>query len=105
MRAIAGFSIGIVAAAGVWIAIVGYRGTVVNEDPARRVLRWDDLWWRGGLVLTALIAGWAISGWPAAGAIAAGCAGIAPMLSGTRRRRRESDARSEAIASWAEMLR
>ena len=46
-----------------------------------------------------------MTGWPAAGVLAGGAAAVAPLLSGTRRRRDELNAKSEALASWAEMLR
>ena len=105
MRALAGFTVAVIAAVGVWMAIVGFRGVAVKEPRSSRSLRCDDLWWRGVIVLFAFVAGWLLTGWPAAGGVAAGCATVVPLLSGTRRTRQRIEARSDAVASWAEMLR
>ena len=105
MRALTGFTVGIIAAAGVWVAIAGFRGVAVKETRAERSFRWEDVWWRAVIVLVAFVAGWVLTGWPAAGGIAAGCATVMPLLSGTRRNRQRIEARSDAVASWAEMLR
>ncbi|MGD9702821.1 MAG: type II secretion system F family protein [Ilumatobacteraceae bacterium] len=104
MRTLAGAVAGLLFAAGLWIAIAGFRG-VTQRSTVRRPISWDQLWWRGGLVVVAAAAGWALTGWPAAGVLAGGAAAVAPLLSGTRRRRDELNAKSEALASWAEMLR
>ena len=104
MRTLAGAVTGLLFAVGLWIAIAGFRG-VTQRSTVRRPISWDQLWWRGGLVLAAAAAGWALTGWPAAGVLAGGAAAVAPLLSGTRRRRDELNAKSEALASWAEMLR
>lgn len=104
MRTLAGAVTGLLFAAGVWIAIAGFRG-VTQRSTVCRPISWDQLWWRGGLVVAAAAAGWALTGWPAAGVLAGGAAAVAPLLSGTRRRRDELNAKSEALASWAEMLR
>jgi len=104
MRTLAGAVTGLLFAVGLWIAIAGFRG-VTQRSTVRRPISWDQLWWRGGLVVAAAAAGWALTGWPAAGVLAGGAAAVAPLLSGTRRRRDELNAKSEALASWAEMLR
>jgi Flp pilus assembly protein TadB len=52
-----------------------------------------------------MVGGWAGTGWPAIGVLGACVAAIAPMLMGTKRRRDDLQARSEALAAWAEMLR
>ena len=57
------------------------------------------------LVAASFLAGWGLTGWPAAGAIVGASAGVVPMLVGLGERRRELNARTEALASWAEMLR
>ena len=62
MRALAGFTVAVVAAVGVWIAITGLRGVAVRESPVARRLRWDDLWWRAVIVVVALVAGWVLTG-------------------------------------------
>ena len=105
MRALAGFTVAVIAAVGVWIAITGIRGVALREPRVARTLRWEDLWWRAVIVLVAFVAGWVLTGWPAAGGVAAGCATVMPLLSGTRRNRQRIEARSDAVASWAEMLR
>ncbi|HQZ33345.1 MAG TPA: hypothetical protein PK020_02915 [Ilumatobacteraceae bacterium] len=105
MRALTGFTVGIIAAAGVWVAIAGFRGVAVKETRVERSFRWEDVWWRAVIVLVAFVAGWVLTGWPAAGGIAAGCATVMPLLSGTRRNRQRIEARSDAVASWAEMVR
>ncbi len=104
MRTLAGAVTGLLFAGGWWIAIAGLRG-VTQRSAVRRQISWDQLLWRGGLVVAAAAAGWALTGWPAAGVLAGGAAAVAPLLSGTRRRRDELNAKSEALASWAEMLR
>ena len=104
MRTLAGAIAGLLLAVGVWIVIAGLRG-VAERGPSRRPISWDQLWWRGGLIVAAVATAWALTGWPAAGVLGGGAAAVAPLLSGTRRRREELNARSEALASWAEMLR
>ncbi len=104
MRALAGAIVGLLAAGGLWLAIVGWAG--VPEYPRRRAsIRWDDVWWRASLVVGSFAIAVLITGWPAAGVLAAATALVAPMLLGVRRRRDEAMARSDGIAAWAEMLR
>lgn len=103
MRALTGAIVGLLAATGVWVAIVGWRGVTVR--PQRQPLTVsDDIWWRAGLVAAGFLAGWALTGWPAAGAIVGASAGVVPMLFGIGRRRKELNDRTEALASWAEFL-
>jgi Flp pilus assembly protein TadB len=104
MRALAGAIVGLLAAGGVWLAIVGWTGVPESARP-RASIRWDDVWWRAVLVVGSFALAVLITGWPAAGVLAAATALVAPMLLGVRRRRDEAMARSEAIAAWAEMLR
>ncbi len=104
MRTAAGALVGLVAATGVWVAVAGWRGVTITD---RRLpdVRWEVVGWRAGAVAAAAVAGWWLTGWPAAGVIAGAAAGVAPMLAGVSRHRDELTARSEALASWAEMLR
>lgn len=97
----------LVAAAGVWIAILGATGvpTRTTTTTTRPAFRWERLWTRGGLAVAAAVVGWWATGWPAVGALGAAAAGIVPMLAGVRKARDEVSARSEALAAWAEMLR
>ena len=53
----------------------------------------------------AWVATWAVTGWPMAGVVAAGIVVTVPMLLGARRSREVALAKTEALASWAEMLR
>jgi len=104
MRTLAGAIVGLLAATGVWVAVAGWRGVAVV--PGRRGLTIsDDLWWRACIVAAAAIAAWSVTGWPAAGAIVGAAAGVIPQLFGIGRRRKELNQRTEALASWAEMLR
>jgi tight adherence protein B len=104
MRTLAGSIVGILAATGIWIAVAGWRGVAVV--PRRRGMTVSyDLWWRACIVAAAAIAAWSVTGWPAAGAIVGAAAGVIPQLFGIGRRRKELNQRTEALASWAEMLR
>lgn len=104
MRTLAGAIVGLLAGIGIWIAVAGATGVTVRERASRQV-NWPRVWLRGGLVAAAAVVIWTVTGWPAAGALAGAAAGVAPMLMGTRRQREALKARSEALASWAEMLR
>jgi Flp pilus assembly protein TadB len=101
---LAGGIVGLLAGIGIWLIIAGASGVTVKEC-TRPPLDWNTLWWRITLIVAAAAVAWALTGWPAAGVLAGGAAGVAPSLAGTRRRREELKARSEALASWAEMLR
>ena len=104
MRTLAGALVGMLAAVGVWIAIAGVVGVAIPDKP-RRTLNTDGLWWRAALVLAAFAVGFAITGWPAAGVLAGTCAWVAPMLIGVSTGRDRLTRRSDAVASWTEMLR
>ena len=104
MTALAGAIVGVIAAVGVWIAVLGATGVSVTEHP-RRTVDWPTVGWRAALVVFAGAVVWVITGWPAAGGLAGAATAIAPMLIGSRRRRRELEERTEGLASWAEMLR
>ena len=71
----------------------------------RRTLDLDGIWWRAALSLGAFAIGSLVTGWPAAGVLAGACAWVAPMLVGVRAGRDRLTRRSEAVASWTEMLR
>lgn len=104
MRTLAGAVVGILAASGAWIAVAGIRGVAIPERP-RRTIDTDGLWWRAALVAAAFVVVFAITGWSAAGVLAGACAWVAPMLVGARARRDRLTRRSDAVASWTEMLR
>ena len=59
MRTLAGAVTGLLFAVGLWIAIAGFRG-ITQRSTARRSISWDQLWWRGGLVLAAAAVGFLV---------------------------------------------
>jgi tight adherence protein B len=105
VRPLAGALLGATLAGGVWLVVAGVVGAPPRNRLARVAVRWDDLWWRAGLIAGAFIVGWAVTGWPAAGVLAGAVAGVVPLLLGARRRREQVLARGEAVAVWAEMMR
>jgi hypothetical protein len=105
VTALVGALVGVMVAGGVWLAVAGVAGVADSQRARRPPIEWSQLWWRAALVLAGVVVGWAVTGWPAAGVLAGAAAAVAPMLAGTRRRRQEQTARSDALAVWAEMLR
>lgn len=104
MRPLAGAVVGVLAAAGVWLAVAGLHGVAVSDRP-RRTISTDGVWWRAALVVGAFVVAVLVTGWPAAGVLAAACAFVAPMLVGVRGQRERVTRRGDAVASWTEMLR
>jgi tight adherence protein B len=104
MRALAGAVVGLLAGGGAWLAIVGWKGVAVDDQRTPRI-RFDELWWRLGLVVVSFLVVALVTGWPAAGALAAAAAWVIPSLVGVGRQRDAAMAQSEAIAAWTEMLR
>jgi tight adherence protein B len=94
----AGVGIGVLVVAAAW------RGDMSRLQP-RRATGVDRLWLRSALATAGLLTGALLTGWVAlAGALA--LAGWAmPSLVGLRSRRRRLMERTEAVATWAEMLR
>src|SRR4051812_955982 len=106
MRAVTGAVVGLLAATGVWVAVVGWTGVGVRDRPLRSVqLDWRQLGLRFGLMVPAFAIGWAATTWWAAGVAAAGLAYKVPLLISARDARAKELAKTEALASWAEMLR
>jgi Flp pilus assembly protein TadB len=105
MRPLAGALVGAIAAGGVSLIVVGIVGVPERQGRTGASLKWDDLWWRAALVVAAVVAGWVVTGWPAAGAVAGAAAAVIPLLVDGRRQRELVLARSESVATWAEMLR
>lgn len=99
-----GAIVGLLAGIGVWLMIAGLRGVTIDER-SRKPVDWNWLAVRAAVIVPAVVAGWVVTGWPAVGVLAGAAAGIAPKMIGLRRKRDEAAARSEALASWAEMLR
>jgi tight adherence protein B len=104
MRTLVGAIVGVLAAVGVWVVVAGIRGVAISDRP-RRTFDLDGVWWRAALALGAFAIAFAVTGWPAAGVLAGACAWVAPMLVGVRAGRDRLTRRSEAVASWTEMLR
>jgi uncharacterized integral membrane protein len=101
---LAGAIVGLLAGVGLLLVVAGFRR---HEAPAARraTIAWRAHWWRGVVILTAVVVGWWVRGWPAAGAMAGIVAWVAPLLVDARRRRETLMARAEALAAWTEMLR
>lgn len=101
-----GAVIALIAAGGVWLIVAGWVGAPVRENP--RTLPDIDLarlGWSSVMALVVFAVVWAATGWPAAGATFAAVSVMAPMFLDTHRARLKAVARTEALASWAEMLR
>ncbi|MFV0526585.1 MAG: pilus assembly protein TadB [Acidimicrobiales bacterium] len=105
MTALLGAAVGVVAALGVLLVAVG-SGLVPVPDP------FPTRWSPGrnqrvvaGLGLVGAMVGWAATGWPAVAVAVAGTAVVVPELVAADRARSRALARTEALASWAEMLR
>ena len=75
MAAALGAVLGMLAAAGVWVAIVGWTGVTVRDRPGRPLtLDWRQVGWRAGIVVVAFLRGgarrggrrrgWRPVGWP-----------------------------------------
>lgn len=92
-----------VGALGVVLIVHGLR-PIHEPQPARR-MEWRPLRARAGLAVVLGSLGWVATGWPAVGAMTATVGAIAPSLLDARRARIESQARTDALAGWAEMLR
>jgi tight adherence protein B len=101
---LSGALVGLLAAVGVWVAVAGVFGVAVRER-----LSWQVNWSRVGPIAggaaVAWVVAWAATGWPMAGLVAAGVVVTVPMLLEARRSREAALAKTEALASWAEMLR
>lgn len=102
---LSGALVGVIAAAGILVAIRGWVG--VPDRPAPRVPDLD-LTLVAKRVGPALLAGalvaW-LSGWPAAGLAVAAITLMVPLFFDAARRRRELVERADALAAWADMLR
>ena len=105
MSAVFGAMVGLLAGVGVWLAVAGLVPRPVIERPAGRPIAWRPLIRRVAAVLASFVAIWLFTGWPAAGLLAAAAVSVIPLLVAARAQRAEANDRSEALASWAEMLR
>jgi Flp pilus assembly protein TadB len=94
---------GVLFAAGVWLIVDGLRGRPPRSSVSRRPPSFDRgrLWRAGGLAAVGLV----VTRWPAAAVGLGGLGWFWTELFGNRRAREEAVARTEAIATWTEMLR
>lgn len=104
MMAVFGAMAGLLAGLGTWLVIAGLRRTPVSPSP-RPTVDLARLARRGGAAFLAFVVVTAMTGWPAAGLLAGATVWVIPLLRTTARERQEVNERSEALASWAEMLR
>ncbi len=90
---------------GLFIAVAGWQGLLDRPRRPRRSYPVDQLTLRVALAVVGLaVAGW-WTRWPALMISCAALGWLAPSLLGLGGKRRRQLARSEAVASWAEMLR
>jgi len=104
MNGMVGAAVGMLVAVGIGLIVAGLRGVAMQPTTKPRV-EWRPVAVVGGGAALAAVIAWVLTGWPAVGALAAATALIVPKLIGTNKRRDAVTARSEALASWAEMLR
>jgi Flp pilus assembly protein TadB len=98
--------LGLGAGAGLWLLVVGWRGTIRPRSRPRPVVRLSRRVLLRGVaaVGVAAVAG-AATGWPAAAVLAVAGGWFLPRLLGPDRAHADRVARLEAVATWAEMLR
>ncbi len=100
----AGIGIGVFIAVAGWFGLLDRPRRERRDRPVRRSSI-DRLALRAALAVVGLaLAGW-WTRWPAAMAACALVGWLGPSFAGLRARRRRQLARSEAVATWAEMLR
>lgn len=103
MIALVGAIVAAIATTGVAIAVAGLRG-VVSSDRTR-IVDVTGAVRRFGFAAVSMAVVTLATGWPMAGAAAAGIAMLVPLLVSTRSSRQHDLERSDALASWVEMLR
>jgi tight adherence protein B len=104
MMPLVGALVGMLAAGGVLVAVVGWRGVTIREH-ATGTKFGPDVGRRAGLIVAGFVLGWLVTGWPAIGAMVGIVAWAIPMLVATRRDRAAMVEKSNALAVWTEMLR
>lgn len=96
---------GLLTVGGIWLAVTSWRSVPATERAEPAVARFDRIDRHrlvavaGGALLALVVTRWPIA------AVAGGGIGWAVSGMKGRKERRETDARTEAIALWAEMLR
>lgn len=100
--------LGGVVGAGVWLVVAGWQGRRVlprlGSGEAFEGLS-QVVGVRAGVAVLVGLGVWLMSGWPVAGLAAAGGVVFAPRVVGAAGDRRVQIDRTEAIATWTEMLR
>ena len=104
MNGLTGAMLGVMVAGGLLLIAAGFRRISASERQ-RWVLDWRATARSAAIAVAAGIIGWAATGWVAVGGLAAGVTVIAPRLVATKAHRQQAQERTEALASWAEMLR
>jgi Flp pilus assembly protein TadB len=102
----AGALFGLGIGAGLWLLLVGWRGTTTRR-PLRRhtsVLS-RRLVLRGGVAVGVAVVVGAATGWPVAAMLAVAAGWYLPRILGPDRAHTARVAKLEAVATWAEMLR
>lgn len=96
------------AAVGILVILAGLRGHRLLPERTRPTQPRSESQRTTAVVIGAVVAGvvvYGITGWPVAGLAVAGTALVAPRLVGARERRANNIARTEAIATWTELIR
>jgi tight adherence protein B len=104
MNALTGAVIALIGCGGVWLAVAGLVG-VRESERALPDIAWTELGWRFGIAMAGFLSVWLWTGWPMAGASVAAVALMVPVFMKARTLRDEQLERSDALATWAEMLR
>ncbi len=104
MNALTGAVIALMACGGVWLAVAGLVGVRQSERTIPDIA-WTELGGRFGIGLVGFLSVWLWTGWPMAGASVAAVALMVPVFLKARTLRDEQLERSDALATWAEMLR
>ena len=106
MVSLYGAVLAMIAAGGVWLIVAGWVGG--SESVQRRVglsVDWRRMAIPVALAVVVFAVVWAITGWPAAGVSLAGVTVMGPLFVEAHSQRERAMERTEALASWAEMLR
>jgi len=104
MNALIGAVIALMACGGLWLAIAGIVG-VRESERALPEVAWAELGMRFGIALVGFLAVLLLTGWPMAGASVGAVALMVPVFLKTRTMRDAELELSDALATWAEMLR
>lgn len=96
---------GIAFAIGALMFLHGLRRVPVRDSVDDRVVDWRELAVRGGVAVAGAAFGWIVTGWPALALLGGAAGWIVPVLIAARAEKEHELARTDALATWAEMLR